>query len=99
MIFKEAAFVVQSYQWEALSPQLFLCTSPKHRFGIDAFLLSDFVQVRRRDRAVDLGTGCGIVPLLWFREGGPQLAYGVDLRGMPSGSWSSRSNATACRTG
>ncbi len=73
--------MVQSYQWEALSPQLFLCTSPKHRFGIDAFLLSDFAQVRRRDRAVDLGTGCGIVPLLWFREGGPQLAYGVDLQG------------------
>ena len=30
---------------------------------------------------MDLGTGCGIVPLLWFREGGPQLAYGVDLQG------------------
>ena len=31
---------------------------------------------------MDLGTGCGIIPLLWFREpeDAPQVAYGVDIQ-------------------
>ena len=71
---------MENCQWEALSPSLKICITGEHRFGIDAFLLSDFARVRGRDRAVDLGTGCGIIPLLWFRQRGPQVAYGVDLQ-------------------
>ncbi len=33
-------------------------------FGIDAVLLSGFAKVRKGDKAVDLGTGTGIIPLL-----------------------------------
>jgi tRNA1Val (adenine37-N6)-methyltransferase len=35
-----------------------------YRFSIDAILLSEFVSVRDGDRVVDLGTGCGIIPLV-----------------------------------
>jgi tRNA1Val (adenine37-N6)-methyltransferase len=35
-----------------------------YRFSIDAVLLSQFVKLRRNDKVVDLGTGCGILPLL-----------------------------------
>lgn len=35
-----------------------------YRFSVDAMLLSDFAGVRRGDRVADLGTGCGIIPLL-----------------------------------
>jgi tRNA1Val (adenine37-N6)-methyltransferase len=35
-----------------------------YRFSIDAILLSQFVTIKRGDRVVDLGTGCGIIPLV-----------------------------------
>jgi tRNA1Val (adenine37-N6)-methyltransferase len=35
-----------------------------YRFSIDAILLSEFVTVRPRDVVVDLGTGCGVIPLI-----------------------------------
>ncbi|HEY3363816.1 MAG TPA: tRNA1(Val) (adenine(37)-N6)-methyltransferase [Symbiobacteriaceae bacterium] len=33
-------------------------------FAMDPVLLAHFVKVRRSDRVLDLGTGCGVVPLL-----------------------------------
>lgn len=33
-------------------------------FGIDAVLLSDFAQVKEGEKALDLGTGTGIIPIL-----------------------------------
>lgn len=33
-------------------------------FGMDAVLLSGFAQVKRGERAIDLGTGTGIIPIL-----------------------------------
>lgn len=35
-----------------------------YRFSIDAILLSQFVTIKRGDRIVDLGTGCGVIPLI-----------------------------------
>lgn len=35
-----------------------------YRFSIDAPLLADFVQTKRTDRCLELGTGCGIISLL-----------------------------------
>lgn len=50
--------------------------SAAHRFGTDAMLLSRFCRVRRAERACDLGSGCGIIPLRWHDGGhrGPALA-------------------------
>lgn len=33
-------------------------------FGIDAVLLSDFAEIKKGDKLIDLGTGTGIIPLL-----------------------------------
>src|SRR5699024_10242804 len=70
------------FTMEQLAEDLSVCVTREHRFGTDAFLLSDFANVRRRDTACDLGTGCGIIPLLWFRDRSeaPQVAYGVDIQ-------------------
>ena len=47
-----------------------------HRVNTDAMLLSHFCRIHRTDRACDLGSGCGIIPLRWHDAGhrGPALA-------------------------
>lgn len=42
---------------------------PRHgyRFSVDPLLLADFAAVRRGERCVDLGTGCGVIALLLAR--------------------------------
>lgn len=70
------------HSFEELSPTLSVCVTPEHKFGTDAFLLSHYAGIRRKDRAVDLGTGCGIVALLWFRQPAlaPREAWCVDIQ-------------------
>ena len=68
-------------RWESLGEGLEIAISPAHKFGTDAFLLADFSQPRRGETACDLGTGCGIIPMLWMRgEYRPAAAYGVELQ-------------------
>ena len=55
-------------------------TSEVHRFGTDAVLLADFASPCAADSACDLGTGCGIIPLLWRRNGGPKEITAVDIQ-------------------
>ena len=70
-----------SFSLEQLGPDYRICVSPSHKFGTDAFLLADFAAGRPRERVCDLGAGCGIIPLLWFRWGlEPQTAYAVELQ-------------------
>ena len=49
---------------EYLKPDFGLVVSPLHTFGTDAVLLSHFAAPKRQDTACDLGTGCGIIPML-----------------------------------
>lgn len=53
--------------------------SAEHRFGTDALLLARFCKVHRADAAADLGTGCGIVALMWHDAGHRGPCYAVDL--------------------
>jgi tRNA1Val (adenine37-N6)-methyltransferase len=51
-----------------------------YRFSIDAVLLAGAVAPRTRDRVVDLGTGCGIIPMiLAFHQPGLRV-WGVELQ-------------------
>lgn len=52
----------------------------EHRFGSDAVLLADFARPKRRDIVCDLGTGCGILPLLWCRRDPPAHIDAVELQ-------------------
>ena len=42
--------------------------SKQFRFGMDAVLLANFTQVRKRDHVMDFGTGTGILPLLLSQD-------------------------------
>lgn len=55
--------------------------SPTHRFGTDAILLADFASIKGRDRAIDLGTGCGIIPFLWCANGHSGGITAVEISG------------------
>jgi len=56
-------------------------TDPDHRIGTDACLLAAFSAPRRIDTAVDLGTGCGVIPLLWFAGANPpRAAFAIELQ-------------------
>lgn len=64
---------------EPLGNGFFVYVSPRHTFGTDAVLLADFSSARKKDTLVDLGTGCGIIPLLCLRDGNLKTAVGVDI--------------------
>jgi tRNA1Val (adenine37-N6)-methyltransferase len=51
-----------------------------YRFSIDAVLLAHFADPRSGNKVLDLGTGCGIIPLiLAYRQ--PQISlYGVEVQ-------------------
>lgn len=54
---------------------------PRHgyRFSLDPLLLCDFVAIREGEEGVDLGTGCGVIPLILVRS-----AEGVRMSGVES---------------
>ena len=56
--------------------------SEAHTFGTDALLLASFAMPKRKDKCVDLGTGCGIIPFYWIREGCGEKIYAVDIQDM-----------------
>ena len=55
---------------------------PRHgyRFSVDPLLLADFAGVRKGERCVDLGTGCGVIALLLARLGEECAVTGVEFQ-------------------
>ncbi len=68
------------YSFEKLTDKIYVCASSDHRFGTDAFLLADFCGYRQKDKVCDLGTGCGIIPLIMQKKRPPQITYAVDIQ-------------------
>lgn len=56
------------YSYERLNDEIKIAVSCNHTFGTDAVILSYFAKIRQRDKALDMGTGCGIIPFLWLRD-------------------------------
>lgn len=69
----------QKLRKEPLGKGCFVYVTDHHTFGTDAVLLSSFANARQKDKLVDLGTGCGIIPLLMLRDGKLSSAAGVDI--------------------
>jgi len=51
-----------------------------YRFSADAILLSQFVRIRKDEKAIDLGTGCGILPLLLSQTTRVRSFLGVEVQ-------------------
>ena len=51
-----------------------------YRFSVDAILLSQFVRIRKDEKVIDLGTGCGILPLLLSQTTQARSFVGVEIQ-------------------
>lgn len=49
-----------------------------YRFSLDALLLADFIEVADNARIADLGTGCGIIPLVLCKRFLAASVVGID---------------------
>ena len=49
-------------------------------FGADALFLARFASPRPGERVVDLGTGCGILPVLLLRDSAAAHVTGVEIQ-------------------
>lgn len=64
---------------EPLGNNLKIVVSSSHTFGTDAILLANFASIRRKDIACDMGTGCGIIPLIWCKSE-TKTIYALDIQ-------------------
>ena len=66
--------------WEPLTGGARVLVSREHTFGTDAVLLADFSAPRPGELWADLGTGCGVIPLLWHTRTQAGHITGVELQ-------------------
>ena len=50
------------------------------KFGTDSVLLANFVELRRGDKVIDLGTGSGVIPLLLAYKNNNVKVTGVEIQ-------------------
>ena len=65
---------------EYLGKGISVLVSRSHGFGTDAILLAHFARAKRNELICDMGTGCGIIPLLWCREERCRKITALDIK-------------------
>ena len=65
---------------EYINNELKLIVSKAHTFGTDALLLASFASPSKKALACDFGTGCGIIPFYWVREGFCKEIYTAEIQ-------------------
>jgi tRNA1Val (adenine37-N6)-methyltransferase len=51
-----------------------------YRFSLDPLLLCDFAGIGKAEEAVDLGAGCGVIPLIFARNSCEATMTGIELQ-------------------
>lgn len=65
---------------EPLGKGIRIIVSEEHTFWTDTVLLADFAKPKKNDKACDLGSGCGAIPLIWAREPYPKKITAVEIQ-------------------
>ena len=65
---------------EPIGGGIIVYTSQAHRFGTDAFLLTQFSRYKEKELVCEFGTGCGIIPLLMQKHRPPRHIYALDIQ-------------------
>ena len=68
------------YNFERLSDDVKIAVSADHTFGTDAVILAYFSNIKRKDKALDMGSGCGIIPFLWLRDEAQSPVHCLDIQ-------------------
>ena len=67
--------------WEPLGRQLKVLAAKGCGFSTDTLLLADFSMPKRNSACADLGSGCGVIPLLWGSRAKPKSILALDVQG------------------
>ncbi len=51
-----------------------------YRFSMDPLLLANFVKLKKRERLLDVGTGCGIIPIYLSKKGYTNKLVGIEIQ-------------------
>lgn len=65
---------------EPLGDGIKIIVNDFYHFSTDTILLADFAKPKKGVKAVDLGTGCGTIPLLWSRRDRTSELYAVEIQ-------------------
>ena len=65
---------------EPLGSGVEVYVSDRHHFTTDTILLAHFSAPRAGDRIVELGTGCGTIPLLLIRDSAPRSIHAIEIQ-------------------
>lgn len=65
---------------EPLGKGIEIIVSDLFHFWTDTILLADFAKPKRKSKAVDLGSGCGTIPLLWARDNPEMEIHAVEIQ-------------------
>lgn len=71
---------MSAYKTELLGSGYSVAVSSDHTFGTDAVLLADFASPNKNDIVCDMGTGCGIIPMLLCRNGQGKHITGIEIQ-------------------
>ena len=77
---RNTAVEKQTYVRENLGDGISVFVSPAHTFGTDALALAEFAHPKAGENACDMGTGCGIIPLVWCKHEAPKTVVGIDIQ-------------------
>lgn len=65
---------------EPLGNNISIIVSKLFHFSTDTILLANFAKPKNKYKAVDLGSGCGTIPLIWARDNSNMEIYGVEIQ-------------------
>lgn len=71
---------MEESRWERLGNGVNMLVDQEYGFTMDTLLLADFSLPGKGEACADLGTGCGVIPLLWAARSSPRSVLGVELR-------------------
>jgi tRNA1(Val) A37 N6-methylase TrmN6 len=66
--------------FEPLGRGIEVCVNDLHRFNTDTILLAHFAAPKKDERIVELGSGCGTIPLLIVRDSEPRVIHAVEIQ-------------------